>query len=106
MTTWEDRCKYEVLPESFIREHENEVEWSAISRCQTLTGRFIREYADRVDWFWISMYQILSREIIEEFKDRIVMCDNVRFCLRRCAVIDVLTLKLPSSTLNRVLLFL
>jgi len=99
-------CKYETLTESFIHEHENEVDWSVVSRWQTLTGEFIRAHADRVDWFWISMYQTMSRDIISEFKDRIIMCDNVRFCLRRAAVIDVLYQKVPSCALSMVLMYL
>ena len=60
--------QYQKLPEDFIREFQDELNWIYISKCQKLSEDFIREFKDRVDWEFISEYQVLSEDFIREFK--------------------------------------
>ena len=66
----------ESLPEDFIQEFKDKVDWICISRYSHLSEDFIRKFADRVDWFYISAYQYLSEDFIREFKDWVVW-DNI-----------------------------
>jgi hypothetical protein len=58
------------LYEDFIQEFEAFVDWEAVSRYQNLSEDFIRNYKDKVDWKWISRYQSLSEDFIREFQDK------------------------------------
>lgn len=61
----------EPLPEDFIREFKDKVDWYYISEYQNLSEDFIREHKDKVDWYNISMYQKLSEDFIREFQDMV-----------------------------------
>lgn len=67
-----DRVSLTPLPESFIREYSNYVNWRFISSNSILSEDFIREFQDKVDWGLISYAQRLSDEFLLEFKDRVV----------------------------------
>jgi hypothetical protein len=58
------------LPEDFIREFKDNVDWYWISLHQTLSEDFIREFQDKVYWYHISWYQKLSTNFINEFKQK------------------------------------
>lgn len=58
------------LPEFFIREFQDKVDWHWVCEYQKLSENFIREFQDKVDWSQIFRYQKLSLSFIFEFKDR------------------------------------
>ena len=55
------------LPEDFIREFQDRVDWRYISEYQKLSEDFIREFKDRVYWRYISKYQVCSKKFLKEF---------------------------------------
>ena len=63
------------LPDdSLIKEFQDKVNWSDISKYQTLSEDFIEEFHDKVEWFRISMYQKLSEETetANYYKDQLI----------------------------------
>ena len=68
---WDDLCAFSTLPEDFIREYIDVVNWRFISIRQDLSEDFIREFQDKVDWKIISECCILSEDFIREMKDKI-----------------------------------
>lgn len=60
------------LPESFIREFADRVDWRGISRLSNLSEDFIREFKDRVNWCELRNQDLpFSAEFKEEFKHRL-----------------------------------
>ena len=57
--------------ENLIRKFQDKVDWSEISRYQTLSEPFIREFQDRVDWNQISRYQKLSEAFIHRYRYKV-----------------------------------
>ena len=48
---WNGVCIYQELPESFIKNHENDVNWNMISRFQHITSKsFMDSYVEKIDW--------------------------------------------------------
>ena len=68
---WNIISEYQTLSEDFIREFQDKVNWDIISVSQNLSEDFIREFKDKVNWRWISAYQILSEDFIREFKNKV-----------------------------------
>ena len=68
---WVRISKYQQLTEDFIREFHNKVDWKYISIHQELSEQFIREFSDKLDWLRISKYQKLTVDFIREFSDKI-----------------------------------
>ena len=67
---WKEISQIE-LPEDFIREFQDKVNWECISCEQYLSEEFVCEFRNRVDWFWISRYQKLTEEFVREFRNRV-----------------------------------
>lgn len=62
------RQKFSVL---FLREMVNTFDddcWVIISRCQELPESFIHDFADRLDWEYILLYQNVSSRFLEDHK--------------------------------------
>jgi hypothetical protein len=74
---WAEICIYKKLTENFIREFQNEVVWSSISKNQLISENFIREFENNVYWIYISKYQRMSDDFMSEFEHKI----NWRFTL-------------------------
>lgn len=55
----------------YVREFQDELNWSAICIHQKLSEYFIREFQDKVDWFWICRHQKLSEDFIRDFQDKV-----------------------------------
>jgi len=53
------------LPEYFIEEHSNVINWSYVSSRQVLSEPFIERHRDKVDWDYIPIHQVLSEPFIE-----------------------------------------
>jgi hypothetical protein len=51
------------LPESFIREFRDKVDWSRMSEYQNIPEDVIRELPDKVNWSNISHHQKLSEDL-------------------------------------------
>jgi len=56
------------LPEDFIREFQDILDWQKISRYQHLSEDFIREFKNKIDWQIICYSQYLSKDLVEEMK--------------------------------------
>ena len=54
-----------------VKEFDNKVDWSGISRNQKLSEEFIKEFENKVDWTEISRNQKLSEEFIKEFDNKV-----------------------------------
>ena len=59
------------LSEAFMREFQDRLSWSNLSRHAVMSEAFIRDFQDRVDWPAISWFQTLSEPFIEAFAHRI-----------------------------------
>lgn len=68
---WENISDYQKLSESFIREFQDKVNWYFISSSQKLSEGFIKEFQNKVYWRIISIYQKLSEAFIREFQDKV-----------------------------------
>lgn len=68
--SWREISK-STLPEYFINEYRNKVDWHYISSYQKLSEDFIRKFRNRVDWYAICCKQNLSEEFIREFMKKI-----------------------------------
>lgn len=53
------------LPEDFIKEHKENINWDLISKNSKLSESFIKEFEFYVNWDYIWQYQVLSEEFIE-----------------------------------------
>lgn len=47
---WQFICSNFTLPEQFIREYKNIIDWNWVSRYQNLSTNFIREFKHKIDW--------------------------------------------------------
>ena len=74
--TWTDLSELP-LPEDFIREFQDRVDWDCISIYQKLSENFIREFQDKVNWSWISKYQKFSEDFLREFQNRVYWYDSL-----------------------------
>ena len=68
---WHMLSVHQVLSEELIREFKNRVVWSVISEFQILSESFIREFQNKVYWDSISCHQKMSDEFMLEFKDKV-----------------------------------
>lgn len=68
---WLVISKYQKLSENFIREFQNKVEWPQISKYQILSENFIREFLYEINWYNISQYQVLSEKFIRDFEHKV-----------------------------------
>jgi len=68
---WDDICAHQRMSESLIRDFQDKLCWRRISLYQTLTESFIREFQKKVHWAYINVHQILSESFIKEFKNRV-----------------------------------
>lgn len=68
--TWTD-LSFLHLPEEFIREFRDKVNWYSVSRYSDLSESFIEECKNYVDWMNISRYQKLSEKFIAKFKNKV-----------------------------------
>jgi hypothetical protein len=59
------------LPEKFIKEFQDKVDWVNVCYYQTLSEDFIREFKDKLAWVDVCSKQKLSKEFIIEFIDYI-----------------------------------
>ena len=66
---WDNISKDEELElsEDFIREFQDKVNWTWISKYQKLSEDFMREFQNKLYWPYISIYQKLSEDFIREF---------------------------------------
>lgn len=85
---------YIPLPEDFIRDFQDEVDWVIVSYVQNLSENFIREFQDKVSWIHISHSQQLSEDFIKEFQDKldwnIIMKQYPRYSFVRNKMMAVL----------------
>ena len=72
---WDNISKDEELElsENFIREFQDKVNWTWISKYQKLSEDFMREFQDKLYWPYISIYQKLSEDFIREFISKVNM---------------------------------
>jgi hypothetical protein len=67
--------QYQTLSESFIRKHQDELNWYFVFGFQDLTEDFIREFIDKIDrnnaWENLFKKQTLSDKFIEEFAHKV-----------------------------------
>ena len=68
-TWWREICAYQKLPESFIREYEDYVDWLAVFKYQNVSVDFAREFKDRANWVTIS-YPASPNHLNEQFVDK------------------------------------
>ena len=66
----------DILKKNGINEYKEIIDeydgnWGQISGYQKLPEDFIREFQDKVDWDFILMYQSLSEDFKNEFKDKL-----------------------------------
>ena len=59
------------LPEDFIREFQDKLDWFWVSQKSILSENFIREFQDKVNWIYISIIQKLSEDFIREFQNKV-----------------------------------
>lgn len=68
---WYTISKYQILSESFIEKHKDNVDWNVICIYQSLSEPFIEKFQDKVNWYTISEYQKLSEAFIEKHRDKV-----------------------------------
>ena len=67
---WND-ISQTMLPEDFIRDFWDKINWGCISRYQKLSEEFISEFRNMVNWCFISDYQKLSEDFMCKFQERV-----------------------------------
>lgn len=68
---WSKTYTYEYLPEEFMREFADKMEWMTISRCQRFSESFMREFSEEINWINASAFQKMSEAFIDEFSDKV-----------------------------------
>ncbi|ALN97984.1 hypothetical protein Bp8pS_305 [Bacillus phage vB_BpuM-BpSp] len=63
------------VPEDFLREFSQFINWVLVSNYQNLSEDFIEEYADKVDWSGIASKQNISLSFISRNLDRFEISD-------------------------------
>lgn len=61
---WTELSRYQYLPMPLIHRHARQVDWLLVTRHQVLSERFIEKYSNDVEWEKITFYQSLSERFI------------------------------------------
>ncbi len=75
---WLHISDFQLLSESFIDRHQDNISWDWVSQSQILSEDFIAKHKDNVHCGWISMKQKMSIEFILIHIHFIVL-DNLRY---------------------------
>src|SRR6266853_2051030 len=67
---WDELSKIP-LPEQFIRDHEDDVNWLLISKYQILSIQFLKDFMHKVYWENISSREYITDEYVRVFKDEL-----------------------------------
>src|SRR6266853_5189159 len=67
---WDELSKIS-LPEQFIRDHEDDVNWLLISKHQILSIQFLKDFMHKVYWESISSREYITDEYVRVFKDEL-----------------------------------
>src|SRR6266853_891481 len=67
---WDELSKIP-LPEQFIRDHEDDVNWLLISKHQVLSIQFLKDFMHKVYWENISSREYITDEYVRVFKDEL-----------------------------------
>src|SRR6266853_2184038 len=67
---WDELSKIP-LPEQFIKDHEDDVNWLLISKHQVLSIQFLKDFMHKVYWESISSREYITDEYIRVFKDEL-----------------------------------
>src|SRR6266853_1031129 len=67
---WDELSKIP-LPEQFIRDHEDDVNWLLISKHQVLPIQFLKDFMYKVYWESISSREYITDEYVRVFKDEL-----------------------------------
>jgi len=57
-----------------MREHADVIDWTTVSKFQTLSIDFIIEFEDSVNWELVSQYQTLTEDVIAQNYHRVTWC--------------------------------
>lgn len=60
----------QIMPENFIRDFQDKVDWNCVSVYQTLSNAFIYEFRDKVEWDQVWENQNVSYQMIQDFKPK------------------------------------
>lgn len=57
------------LSPAFIEKHQDQLNWTELSRCQYLPMPLIHRHANQVDWLLVTRHQMLSERFIEKYSN-------------------------------------
>jgi len=79
----------------YARAHPMRINWFQLSKDDKLSEEFIKEFQFYLNWVNISQYQRLSYDFIYEFKNHIIVCDNIKQCIKNNQATKTLQLVIP-----------